>query len=576
MAVVNQQLDDDNKHESGSKSSVGEIARVNAPKDAQKERMIRQYLEFMWHLIRYEDDNNHIAGERASAVDELARSFGSTEAEMGRVIGLYKDTLWRIIFADIKAKQQQILSVIKEKSGFHLSTGRNSGNRASTSESPVFQFRFLNGISTQVTTSCNIKGKDNEPLLVALVDPSSGQTVTTGAASATEVEIVVLQGDCNDVEAENWTSSEFNNMIIHEWNGKKVLQGNSSLKLKEGTVSVNNISFTHNSTWKRNTFCRLGARSKDAVFATRVKEAKTESFLVMDKRSSRYNKHETPTLYDDVYRLHKINYRSDRYIRLSEAHIKTVMDLRTLNAINPERLKDILKVHPNEWKTIMNHAHMCKDSRGIYLYHHSSDDQKRDGVVFNVSGQLVGLVSDYQFVPSDKLPSDKKADAEKLVLSASEHWEDVVPFNDEASLINHLQPGTTFNSFPNPNALITPISPYDNDLKNNVIVGVPPTGRSSQSPKRPASEHALSNSPKKPRDDHQKTNLFRPNGTLTKTNVASNNLAHLDLLTTEVNLDDDWKQYLDYSPSSIHVQRWKRVRYVVGWIRSSQKYAKGK
>lgn len=162
---------------------------------------------------------------------------------------------------------------------------RNSGNTASTSGSPVFQFQFLNGISTPVSTSKNIEGKDDKPFVVALVDQSSGQIVTTGTEAATEIEIVVLEGDCNDFETENWTSYEFNNKIIREWKGKKVLQGNTFLKLKEGIVYVNKISFTHNSTWKGKRICRLGARSKDAIFGTRVKEAKTESFLLKDKRN---------------------------------------------------------------------------------------------------------------------------------------------------------------------------------------------------------------------------------------------------------------------------------------------------
>lgn len=55
-----------------------------------------------------------------------------------------------------------------------------------------------------------------------------------------------------------------------------------------------------------------------------------------------YNKKPVPSLSDHVYRLDRISSRSERYKRLIKANIKTVMDLLTLNAINPERLKEVI------------------------------------------------------------------------------------------------------------------------------------------------------------------------------------------------------------------------------------------
>ena len=68
----------------------------------------------------------------------------------------------------------------------------------------------------------------------------------------------------------------------------------------------------------------------------------------------------------------------------------------------------ILDVNPNTWNVIMDHAQKCEDNNGIYLYHHPRDRQKSNGVVFNISGQLVGLTAESQFIPSNKLPYDKK------------------------------------------------------------------------------------------------------------------------------------------------------------------------
>ncbi|KAL4559696.1 hypothetical protein LXL04_031839 [Taraxacum kok-saghyz] len=484
-----------------------------------------------------EDDYNHGLGGSTSSIDGLAIARVSTSTEAGIERVICKDTLW------------------PTNLGLNQLTGRtskwNSGNRPSTSASQVLQLKFMNGISAPVSTRKNIEGNDDKPLVVALIDQISGQIVTTGSEASSEVEIVALDADCNDPETE-YRTDKFSNKIIRNWNGtKKVLQGNTLVKLNEGIVSVNKISFTHNSTWigKRN--CRLGARS---VIGSRVKEAITESFIVIDKRNLRYKKHAIPSLRDDVYRLYKINHRSDRYKCLKKSNITTVMDLRALNAINPERLKDILRVHPNEWKIIMDHAQKCKDDKGIYLYRNSRDDQKSDGVVFNESVHLVGVVANSQFLPCDKLSNKKKHldDAEKVVMSASKEVE-VVPFKDESSLINYLQ-SSSCNPLinlviPQTNHLITPTN---NHLKINIPIGVttPPTGQTSQSPKRPASEHDdISNYPKKPKDNHRKITLIKPNAVTSPSEEVS-----------------DENEYLKYLNLSYNAQKWKTVWCVVGWI----------
>ncbi|KAI3684550.1 hypothetical protein L6452_33774 [Arctium lappa] len=533
---------------------------------------------------QFEDDSYGSGGSR-SEIDEIARVNDSKDIEMERPICIYKEIIRPMLRADINEEQQNFLVLMVEKFGLDILTSmtRNFDYTASTSGSQALQLQFLNGIFTPVTTGMDIKGEDHKPFIVALVD-GTGKIVSTGAEAAAKVEIVVLEGDCNDGEAENWSSDEFNNKIIRDWNGKKVLQGNTFLNLKEGIGYVDKISFTHNSTWKKKRNCRLGARSMSAVFA---KEAKTESFLIGDKRKLLYNKHPTPSLSDELWRLNMISRRSDCFNRMSEANIKTVMDFLTLHAINPNRLKDILDVSPRKWKVITDHAQRCKDDKGIYLYHHTRDGQKRNGVVFNIFGQLVGLVAESKFISRDKLPHDKRADAQELVVSSSEHWKEVVSFNDEASLNNHLQLGTTtLNSLRigglnvvipqtidtqslTSSQIITPISPtnirgYDNlNLEGQ-----------SQSPKRSASEPAISNSPKKPRDDHPRMSPSTPSvGTsrMTYMNVTGtlqepNNLEHDPELFEDD--DDDIMQYLNL------FDRWKMVWYVVGWISMISKVRK--
>jgi hypothetical protein len=120
---------------------------------------------------------------------------------------------------------------------------------------------------------------------VALIDALTGQTLITGPESSAKVEIVVLEGDFDGDENDNWTGEEFKNNIVREREGKKpLLTGDAFVNLKEGTGVVGEISFTDNSSWTRSRRFRLGARVVDKIDGTSIREAKTESFIVRDHR----------------------------------------------------------------------------------------------------------------------------------------------------------------------------------------------------------------------------------------------------------------------------------------------------
>ncbi|KAK1427606.1 hypothetical protein QVD17_16296 [Tagetes erecta] len=526
-----------------SKCTNEELILIYGEVEARNDRLYEQV---------FEDDNINNHGSRVSV---------PTQAEMELMIRVYEDTICPMICAEINRKHQKFLYMLREKYGLDLSMWMTSNfhNMDSNLRSQSLQLKFLNGISTPVSTGKIIEGSERKPFLLALIDEISGQIVTTGAEAAMEVEIVVLEGESNYDEADKWTSDEFNDKIISEWDGKKVLQGHTFVKLNEGIVSVDTISFTHNSVWKGQKKCRLGARSVNAVLPTRVKEAKTESFFVGDKRNLLYKKHEIPSLSDHLYRLYKISRRGECFERLSKAHIKNVRDLLAIHAINPQRLKDILNVRPNIWKIIMDHAKMCKEDKGIYLYHNPRDGQKSNGVAFNIFGQFVGIVAESHFVPCDKLPNNERADAQKLIASSSEHWEEVVPFNDIDSLTSHLQSRTTLNlSF---HANLSVVIPQTIDLNNRTNL----TSPKSQSPKRPASEHAISssNSPKQPRYDQPKLSPSTPGVSInTNTHLETNNWE------SKPDDDDDIMKYLDL------FDKWKIVCCAVGWISMISKLRK--
>ncbi|KAK9277795.1 hypothetical protein L1049_027351 [Liquidambar formosana] len=162
---------------------------------------------------------------------------------------------------------------------------RNCGKEMHASESCSLQLQFSNNLSLPIFTGTRIEGEDCSNLKVALIDALTGQIVNSGPESSAKVEIVVLEGDFDGDESDNWTLEEFKNNIVREREGKKpLLTGDVCLNLKEGDGLVGEIYFTDNSSWTRSRKFRLGARVVDNSDGTRIREAITESFIVRDHR----------------------------------------------------------------------------------------------------------------------------------------------------------------------------------------------------------------------------------------------------------------------------------------------------
>ncbi|KAF5459855.1 hypothetical protein F2P56_019768 [Juglans regia] len=343
-----------------------------------------------------------------------------------------------------------IRKVVKEEVDFALRKHLNSmkqncgnevqicGNDVHMSESRSLQLKFVNNLSLPVFTGARIEGEDCSNIQVALVDILTGKIVNSGSESLAKVEIVVLEGDFDSDENENWTLEEFKNNIVREREGKKpLLTGDAFVNLKEGTGLVSDISFTDNSSWTRSRRFRLGARVVDSIDERRVKEAKTESFIVRDHRGELYKKHHPPSLFDEVWRLEKIGKDGAFHKRLSRENINTVKDFLILLFIDPPRLRNILGtgMSAKMWEITVEHARTCVLEKRMYVYCPPSS-QPKTGVVFNVVGQVMGLLSECQFVPVDKLSETEKVDAHNLVISAFEHCGEVIAFDDEASLVD--------------------------------------------------------------------------------------------------------------------------------------------
>ncbi|XP_039025464.1 calmodulin-binding protein 60 A-like [Hibiscus syriacus] len=288
---------------------------------------------------------------------------------------------------------------------------RNGGKEVNSTESRSLQLQFLNNLSLPVFTGARIEAEECSAVKVAMVDALTGQIVSSGPEASAKVEIVVLEGDFDGDEGDNWTLEEFKNNIVREREGKKpLLAGDAFLTLTEGIGLVDEISFSDNSSWTRSRRFRLGARVVDGSDGTRVKEAKTESFIVRDHRGELYKKHHPPSLSDEVWRLEKIGKDGAFHKRLSRENINSVKDFLTMLFIDPPRLRHILGtgMSAKMWDVTVEHAQTCVLDKRVYLYCSPGSLQKF-GVVFNIVGQVTGLLLECQYITLDKLSETEKA-----------------------------------------------------------------------------------------------------------------------------------------------------------------------
>ncbi|KAL5209737.1 hypothetical protein ABZP36_005360 [Zizania latifolia] len=314
------------------------------------------------------------------------------------------------------------------------------------STSKNFQLQFMTRLSLPIFTGSKIEGEGSLTITIALVDTVTREVVASGDESLMKVEIVVLEGDFEGGEGDDWTAQEFNNNIIRAREGKRpLLSGEVFVGLIKGIGTVGELSFTDNSSWTRSRKFRLGAKTEDGSYnGVRVREAKSESFVVKDHRGELYKKHHPPVLDDEVWRLKKIGKEGAFHKRLNREKIVTVKDFLTLLHLDAPRLQKILGsgMSTKMWEVTVEHSKTCILSDKVHLYY--PDSLSKTAVVFNVVGEVRGLISE-KFVPADDLTEREKAEAHAAVKQAYENWKNVFSYDNETLLAN---PSQLFNDKP--------------------------------------------------------------------------------------------------------------------------------
>lgn len=84
--------------------------------------------------------------------------------------------------------------------------------------------------------------------------------------------------------------------------------------------------------------------------------------------------------------------------------------LMSCNSNNLLKIMQILGtgMSSKKWKTTVEHARSCVLDKTLYLYNPSPSLQKT-GVVFNVVGQVTGVLSEGHYVTTDNLSDEEKA-----------------------------------------------------------------------------------------------------------------------------------------------------------------------
>lgn len=150
----------------------------------------------------------------------------------------------------------------------------------------TLQLHFRTRMPPHLFTGGKVEGDQGAAIHVVLIDMSTGNIVQTGAESSARLNIVVLEGDFNEEDDEDWTQEHFESHEVKEREGKRpLLTGDLQANLKEGVGTLGELSFTDNSSWIRSRKFRLGVKVAPGYCeGFRVREAKTEAFAVKDHR----------------------------------------------------------------------------------------------------------------------------------------------------------------------------------------------------------------------------------------------------------------------------------------------------
>ncbi|CAN1273883.1 Calmodulin-binding protein 60 B [Linum perenne] len=348
---------------------------------------------------------------------------------------------------DFPSKLEPVIrSVIREEVNkiFRRASGQTTESLTLGVPAEGLVLQFVNKIPSTIFTGSKIEAEDGGPVRIQLLNASSNTIVNSGPFSSLQVEITVLNGD---FVSEEWSNRDFNNNVIRERDGRRPLvTGDRNIVLSNGTGQLTDLVFTDNSSWIRCRKFRLGAKpvlksTCGEVF--RIREARTEPFVVKDYRGELYKKHHPPRLGDEVWRLEKVAKGGALHNRLSSFGINTVKDLLKANAIDQPALRKQVAggaISNKRWEKIMAHASTCEvDGSKFYSYGKHGEGVR---LLFDPVYKLIGASFDDEqsYIPLDKLTHAHKNLVELFKQGAIRDRMDMVPVDSASVAFSSLMP----------------------------------------------------------------------------------------------------------------------------------------
>ncbi|XP_022134569.1 calmodulin-binding protein 60 B [Momordica charantia] len=399
----------------------------------------------MQRQTRYMERTNSMRDKRSleGAEDELPErkrpALASVIVEALKVDSLQKlcSSLEPILRRVVSEEVERALAKI----GPARISGRSSPKRIEGPDGRNLQLHFRSRLSLPLFTGGKVEGEQGAAIHVVLVDANTGHVVTSGPEALSKLDIVVLEGDFNNEDDEDWTEEEFESHVVKEREGKRpLLTGDLQVTLKEGIGTLGDLTFTDNSSWIRSRKFRLGLKMASGFCeGIRIREAKTEAFTVKDHRGELYKKHYPPALNDEVWRLEKIGKDGSFHKRLNKSGIFSVEDFLRMVVRDSQKLRSILGsgMSNKMWDALLEHAKTCVLSGKLYIYY--PEETRNVGVVFNHIYELNGLITGEQYFSADSLSDSQKVYVDTLVNKAYENWNQVVEY-DGKSLLSSKQP----------------------------------------------------------------------------------------------------------------------------------------
>ncbi|KAF7849533.1 hypothetical protein BT93_L0671 [Corymbia citriodora subsp. variegata] len=295
------------------------------------------------------------------------------------------------------------------------------------------RLQFQTKLSHLLFTGRKLRGVGDDHISVALINANTGDVVTSGPESSIKLDVIVLEGDFNKDDEDDWAHEEFENFVVKERQQKGLLlTGDLQVTLNGGVGELGELIFTDNSSWNRSKRFRIGLKKASGYCGnTRIREAKTDAFRVKEHRGESSVKHDIPAFNDEIWRLKMIAKDGKYHQRLSEAGIHKVGDFLLQLFTDPMKLKEILRMSSNStnWDTLENHAKSCNINWKLYLYY--TDGTRKHGAVFNTDHRLIGLIKERVYCASDRLSADDKEHGDTIVKKALDNKNDVMEFNGE-------------------------------------------------------------------------------------------------------------------------------------------------